>query len=79
MHGNLTKLSDNKNALRTNNIEGDYSNAPSVGKSFTIFGEPLTKEADVRIITTSMVEEISAEEDHSITFRTLNSLYRLEN
>lgn len=39
----LVKQSGNgKSEVRNNEIEGEYENHPEVGKSFVIFGKPLT-------------------------------------
>lgn len=74
----LTKISDNKNNLRTNEIIGYCLSLPTVGKSFTIFGEGI--EFGTRMITTSLVVEMSEQDSDEkiIIFRTQNSLYRVE-
>lgn len=74
----LTKISNNKNALRTDSIEGMFIDLPKIDSSFTIFGEPLNPIADARMIYTSYVKEIKMESDKVITLITENSEYQLE-
>jgi hypothetical protein len=69
----LTKLSDNKNALRTQAVEGTPVRPPAVGEEFIILCAPIDKAFDLRQVTTSAVTEIEGD-----TFKTLNSTYRLE-
>ena len=77
MFGKLEKISDNDNALRTNDIEGNFAILPQVGKRFVIIGEPLEAGYGVRVVSTSPVQEINIEGNGAIVFRTLNSIYRL--
>ena len=78
MKGKLTKLSDNKNALRTNEIEGKFEHLPKVGQSFTIIGEPLKKGMLCRLVMTTAVEELLNPEYGVYILNTVNSTYRLE-
>lgn len=68
----LTKLSDNQNALRTNEVIGITDELPVVGKSFVMTGEGL--EFGTRMIWTSEVMKLN--EDGS--FNTQNSVYKVE-
>ena len=74
--GKLTKLSRNKNDLRTNSMEGVFSEPPTIGKRFAITGKPLTKGASIRLIDTSVVQSVEEEED-GWRFQTENSKYRI--
>lgn len=71
----VTKLSDNKNAMRTESIEGEAQNLPEIGKSFVVIGEGL--EFGHRLFNTSMVQNIE-ERDNKLIIKTLNSLYQVE-
>ena len=71
--GTLTKLSDNKNNIRTNTITGEASEPPTVGQSFVVLAEPLVEGFSCRLVTTSTVLEIMDNE-----FKTLNSVYKWE-
>lgn len=71
--GTLTKLSDNKNNIRTATITGEASEPPTVGQSFVMLAEPLVEGFACRLVTTSTVLEITGDE-----FKTLNSIYKWE-
>ena len=77
----LTKLSVNKNKLRTNEVLGQGIGEPTVGKSFVFVSESLSEEIKAqggnRYVTTSVVTEVS-KSGKTITFKTLNSTYKLE-
>lgn len=51
----LEKLSDNKNALRSNRVEGYTTEAPKVGKRFRMFAEGLEDPSLLRLVETSPV------------------------
>ncbi len=67
----LTKLSDNPNKLRTNEVIGFCPKMPEVGEPFFMYSEGL--EAGIRYVATSNVKSIT-----SGSFKTLNSEYKLE-
>lgn len=71
----VTKLSDNKNAMRTTSLEGETEHLPQIGKSFVVVGEGL--EFGQRLFNTSMVQNIE-ERDNKTIIKTLNSLYQVE-
>lgn len=79
MNGKLTKISENKNALRTNSVMGEFVEYPEVGMPFFLFGKALdmTDPGYFRQVNTSVVQEVK-KIDTGIEFRTLNSVYRLE-
>ena len=72
----LTKIKELEDALHPNNIiegserEGEFSEAPIVGKCFWMLCE---KDVDSWFRTSGVVEIIDEN-----TFRTLNSIYRYE-
>ena len=72
--GRLTKISNNKNALRTKYIDGFFNDLPTINKSFHILGASLTKDegdgVPLRLVTTSGVVEIIYDIKKSITFKT---------
>lgn len=69
----LTKISDNQNNLRTNEVIGHCDELPVIGKSFIMFGEGI--EFGTRMVSTSVVKEYNQEAN---VFKTLNSQYKLE-
>lgn len=71
----LTKLSDNKNNLRTNEIIGECFDLPTEGKCFTLFGEGI--EFGTRVVQTSLVQSVERT-DNVVRFKTLNSSYQLD-
>lgn len=71
----LTKLSDNKNAIRTNDVVRACFNLPELNKSFTMFGAGI--EFGHRMVTTSPVQNIEFLDD-VVRFNTMNSSYQLE-
>ena len=71
----LTKLSNNKNALRTSDVVGACFNLPEIDKPFRIFGAGI--EFGNRMVTTSPVKSIEIIDD-VIRFNTLNSTYSLK-
>jgi len=76
----LTKLSSNKNDLRTKDVIGRTSRLPMVGRSFELLGEPLEdEEANYRVVTTNLVFETVDKDNGSIEFMTRSgSQYRVE-
>jgi hypothetical protein len=79
----LEKISGNENAIRTKGpIEGFCRDLPVVDRSFSFFSEPLNPEAGLRKITTSLVQSFEwmgeSEATGIMTFKTLNSQYRLQ-
>lgn len=75
----LTKLSNNVNALRTNEVIGKADNLPVIGESFVMTSKPLDPNAAIRLIRTSPVKYISGNmnPDHYI-IHTENSTYLIE-
>ncbi len=82
MRGNykvrLTKLSKNRNALRTKQVTGNCDFLPEVGFSFTMWAKPINKESSYRIIETSKVQEFTKNKPWVCIFNTLNSRYKVE-
>lgn len=76
-YGKLTKLSDNNNSLRTNEIDGEFLDLPESGFSFIIIGESLTKDMPSRRVTTSKIIYIHYK-NNVFHFQTINSKYKLE-
>lgn len=77
--GKLTKLSDNINALRTNEVFGAFTEKPELGQSFVLTGESLEDKSPgmARRVWTSLVETIEIVDETEIVFKTLNSQYKL--
>lgn len=69
----MVKISNNENALRTNEISGICFSMPKVGEQFRIFSEGI--DFGTRVVTTSLVQEIF---EGGKFFKTLNSEYQLE-
>ena len=76
MKGSITKLSRNKNAVRSKCMEGIFTTPPTVGRSFFIFGDPIDPTAFARVIGTSPVVSIK-EEKSGWVIQTENSKYRI--
>jgi hypothetical protein len=78
--GKLTKLSNNENALRSSEIEGNFLDLPENSYSFEIINDnPLETslgQTNRRVIT-SIVKEVLFK-DGVYYFKTLNSEYMLE-
>jgi hypothetical protein len=72
----LTKLSKNKNAFRTQSIDGFCNALPKVGNGFIVLAEPL-ESGDVRKVWTSNVKEIISKGKRDIRFLTQHSEYHL--
>ena len=64
-------------AIRTDETVGRCHRLPAIGESFEMFSEPLDKNACVRWLTTSTVQNITSE-DSDMLIETRNSTYRLE-
>jgi len=78
MKATLTKLSDNKNDMRTQSASGTFENPPTMGQPFQLFAQSIDPKMNLRVITTSLVQEITETEDTVIEFKTEFSHYRLE-
>lgn len=74
----LTKLSDNPNALRTNEVIGNFEDKPKVGEGFFMTAEALTPGMDWREVWTSRVTKIVSDNEQETVFHTLNSTYKVE-
>lgn len=77
----LTKIESSHSALRTDTVEGEIEELPTLNNRFKMFVKPL--EAGMfRYITTSPVQKITrGGKDikwNVILFETLNSKYKLE-
>lgn len=77
MRGILTRI-DGGVALRTNSVEGEFEQLPTVGEKFIILGEPLTEGTDVRVVSTSPVVAVDDPTQQTMFIKTENSLYKLE-
>ena len=75
--GRLTKLSDNENAMRTEFMDGEFTELPKIGQGFEIFGEPL-EFGTTRQIYTSDVKDVTTVFDGLWIFETEFSKYKLE-
>lgn len=73
----LTKLSDNQNSLRTNEVEGISDELPVIGRPFRLVANPIVEGADARLVITSEIKNIEKTENQYV-FNTLNSQYKLE-
>lgn len=92
LRGVLNKLSSNKNALRTNRVEGTFTDLPFVGMPFQILSEPLDMAAlresepahdddgkiGVRIVITSNVMEVEVTEGVYDFITQSGTRYRVE-
>jgi len=74
--GRLVKLSVNLNALRTDEVVGDFL-YPKVGERFVMLSDALEPGFGCRIINTSPVTKVHDETGDYVEFSTLNSLYGL--
>lgn len=74
--GTLTKVSSNKNALRTKSIDGVFNKLPTLRESFHILGASLTKYDEnvdgtpIRLVSTSPIVEIRYDIGKCLTFKT---------
>lgn len=71
----ITKVSTNKNAMRTTDMEGKCIHLPQEGESFTVLGIGL--EFGFRNFTTSIVKSV-VQNDDSYLIETLNSVYKVD-
>jgi hypothetical protein len=62
--------------VRTKTTTGHCYNLPVVGAVFEMFSNPLNKNADIRWITTSTVQNIVDDTD-CMLIETMNSTYKL--
>lgn len=74
----LWKLKSNHQNLRTNMVVGETNLLPTKGFPFVLLAEPLTEEGDTRVVTTTLVTEVTQERDDYLEFTTENSTYGLE-
>jgi hypothetical protein len=74
----LTKISDNKNALRTTQMEGVFFEIPAINRSFRIIGEAISQGCSGRLIYTSKVQRIHVEDEQTANIFTLNSVYEIK-
>lgn len=74
MQVTLRKLSNNPNALRTDEVSGYAPRPPTVGEAFTVIAEGLSP-GKTRLVQTSPVQSVDAAAG---TFQTLNSTYGWE-
>ena len=72
----LTKLSSNHDNLRTDEISGETEYCPVAGSSFVMRAPPL-ETGNVRVIVTSIVQEVELVGPGVWEFKTRNSHYRL--
>lgn len=64
--------------LRTKTVEGTSEVLPTVGKCFSMLAEPLDKNASIRFIETSVIEDV-LKKGKTYTFRTRSgSVYKLK-
>lgn len=83
----LTKVSNNINDMRTNEIIGRLGDIPQVGHSITIISEPLDPRATARLFQSSPITKIlpsilinnDENQKREPFYATENSIYRLEN
>lgn len=73
----LIKLSNNKNNLRTSEVEGISDELPTVGKTFRLVANPVVDGADARLVITSEIKNVE-KAGNEYTLETLNSMYKLE-
>lgn len=83
LKGTLTKVSDNKNAMRTTSMDGFFIDFPTVNREFHIVGTSLTENKDdgvpIRLISTSIVTEILEYGSNGFTFKTYSgTIYSLK-
>jgi len=76
MNGSITKLSRNKNDLRTKSMKGTFKDVPEVGSRFVIFGESLTPGGSLRMISTSIVQAVEVLDD-GWKIQTENTKYKI--
>ena len=74
----LTKLSDNENDLRDNEIIGVADSLPEEGQPFIMTAPPRDINIGMRFINTSIVDRIDNKSENIIEFKTMNSLYRID-
>jgi hypothetical protein len=65
-------------AVRTKEMVGEFMNLPKEGHPFVMFGEPLDKTQNARMIHTSPVVGIVSDTGSSVLFRTENSTYEVD-
>ena len=82
MNVTLTKLSKNKNALRTKVVRGLCYDYPKLGETFVVKAKGLSRPDALRIVETSRIKNIevvgSGFKARYWIIRTDNSVYRLD-
>lgn len=73
----LKKIESSHTKLRTNEVVGITNELPTVGESFALVGESLTKGMDARLVHTTEIQSVDLK-DSKYTFKTHNSTYELE-
>ncbi|MEY4066522.1 MAG: hypothetical protein RIR26_2730 [Pseudomonadota bacterium] len=76
-YSRLTKLSKNRNAVRTESMLG-FARLPQIGERLVIVGRGLEHSKGVRVIVTSLVKKIVKSGPGDFIILTENSTYRLE-
>lgn len=74
----LTKKMSNHQHLRTDWVEGETGDLPTIGECFVMFAKPLDPAADIRGIKTTPVISLEYLGNNTIMFKTANSIYALE-
>jgi hypothetical protein len=77
----LTKISENKNDLRTNEVIGFAPFPPAIDRPFIVWAESLENNHPeaTREVITSVVQEVLYNEEHqTYTIKTLNSTYTVK-
>lgn len=75
----LTRVDSIHNNLRDEAVYGWTNDLPEYGSVFQMFAAPRDNpEANVRLITTSNVQEVIGQDDKTIVFSTRNSTYKVE-
>lgn len=72
----LTKVSDNKNAMRTQSIVGIAPKLPVKNSAFVVIGDSLTPGNNARIVTTSLIKEV-VQNGNEYEIMTQNSAYKV--
>ncbi len=75
-HVKIKKISNNENAMRTNEIEGISKDLPKIGQVFMLIGEGL--EFGHRLFNTSEIKEVIELNQSKYKIITLNSVYEID-
>lgn len=73
----LTKIASIHNNLRTDTVDGEAQDIPTLGKSFVMFAPPLEAIDGFRLVQTTPVQKIEGE-GSGVRFWTKNSEYTLQ-